>query len=183
MTDEYDMTMLAALDRLVARYGPRPVIRLAELIRDPHRAEDLAAQLENAAARAPKGKARPKTQRTDRIGMAVLKELRLSDPEKHAVVSEIRRELLAGTILSSMDGLRRYAMMHDLSIGKASSRIAAIAPFLRSISQLSTPDILSLRDSIIQSDVDDRSLDRWRDVIVRPLPTRSNPADAKPWGA
>ena len=180
MTDEYNITMLAALDRLVARYGARPVIRLAELIRDPERAEDLAAQLESAAARATKRRARSKSQRGDRVGMAVLKALRLSDPEKHAVVAEIRRELLEGTILSSMDGLRRFAMMHDLSIGKASSRIAAIAPLLRSLSQLSTPEILSLHESIIQSDVDDRSLERWRDVIVRSPRPRSKPVDAKP---
>ena len=179
MTDEYDTKMLAALDRLVARYGPRPVIRLAELIRDPQRAQDLAAQLETSAAKATKGRARPKTQRGDRVGMSVLKAFRLSDPEKHAVIAEIRRELLAGTSLASMDGLRRFAMMHDLSIGKASSRRAAVTPFLRSLSQLSTPEILSLSDSILQSDIDDRSLDSWRNVIVRP-PTRSNPTDTKP---
>ena len=177
MTDEYDMKMLAALDRLVARYGQRPVIRLAELIRDPQRAEVLAAELENAVARVSKGKARPKTRRHDRVGMAVLKNLRISDPEKHAVVAEIRRELVAGTILSSMDELRRFSMMHDLSIGKASSRIAAIPPFLSSLSQLSRTEILSLRDVMIQSNDNDRSLNRWRDVIVRPPPTRSDPAD------
>ena len=66
-----------------------------------------------------------------------------------------------------MDEVRRFARMHDLSIGKASSRNAAIAPFLKSLAQLSTQDITSLRDSIIQFNVNDRSLDSWRQVIVR----------------
>ena len=177
MNNEYDMKLLGALDRLVARYGHRPVTRLAELIRDPQRAEILAEELENAAARASKVKAKPKTRRHDSVGKAVLKDLRVSDPDKHAVVAEIRAELLAGTILSSMDQLRQFALMHDLSIGKASSRIPAIAPFLRSLSKLSTPEIRSLRDSMIQPANDDRSLDRWRDVIVRSPSTKSDPAD------
>ena len=171
MTDEYDMKMLTALGRLVGQHGAHPLMGLAQLIRDPERAEELASALERAAARPSRGNGRPKSQRTDRVGMAVLRELR-SDPEKHAVVSEIRHQLISRTILPSMDDIRRFAMMNDLSIGKASSRTAAIAPLLRSLSQLSTPEILRLRDSIIQAAADDRSLDRWRDVIVRPRPTK-----------
>ena len=174
MIEEYDAAMLAALDRLVARYGAHPAIRLAELIRDPQRAEELASALESAANRGPRRKARSKAQRTDRVGMSVLNGLRLSDPEKHSVVAEIRHQLLSRMVLQSMDELRRFARMHDLSIGKASSRTAAIAPFLKSLSQLSIPEIASLRDSIIQSDVNDRSLDSWRQVIVRSQPSESD---------
>ena len=180
MIEEYNSAMLAALDRLVARYGPHQATYLAELLRDPKRTEQLAAALEIAAATAHRGKSKPKTERSDRVGMAVLKDLRLSDPDKHAVIAEIRSQLIASTILSSMDQLRRFAMMHDLSIGKTSSRTAAIAPFLRSLSQLSTPEIVSLRDSIIHSNVDDRSLDRWRDVIVRTRPSKSTAEETKP---
>lgn len=177
MTEDYNMALLTALDRIVARYGPRPVIRLAELIRDPERAKKLATALEHAADKAHQSKHRRKSSRGDRVGMAVLKDLRSTDPEKHSIVAEIRRELISRTILQSMDELRRFAMMHDLSIGKASSRNAAIAPFLRSISQLSTPEVFSLRDSISQSKSDDRSLDKWRNVIVRPRFSKSDIED------
>ena len=130
MTEEYDMAMLTALERLVARYGPRPVIRLAELIRDPKRAEDLAAALDCAAAAPPQRKAGSKTQRANRVGMPVLKDLRLSDPEKHAAVAEIRRQLLSHTILSSMDELRQFAMMNDLSIGRSFIKNRCHCPLL-----------------------------------------------------
>ena len=170
--------MLDALDRLIARYGPRPVTRLAELIRDPQQAKDLAAALESAAARASQRKSRAKSHRTDRVGMAVLNDLRMSDPRKHAIVAEIRHQLISRSILPSMDELRRFARMHDISIGKASSRNAAIAPLLRSLSQLSTPEIELLRDSVIQSEVNDRSLDKWRDVIVRRRPDKSDAEEA-----
>ena len=112
--------------------------------------------------------------------MAVLRELMLSDPEKHALVAEIRLELVSGTILPSMGDLRGFATIHDLSIGNASSRTAAIPPFLRSLSQLSMAEISSLRDSVIRPNADDRSLDKWRDVIVRPLPDRPGSTEKDP---
>lgn len=176
MIEEYDIAILSSLGRLVDRYDPRRLIRLAELLRDPQRARGLADALEDAAATALRGKASPKGQKSDRVGMAVLKELRLSEPEKHSALAEVRHQLLSRTILSSMDELRRFALMHDLSIGKASSRTAAIAPFLRSLSKLETSEILSIRDSITHSDSDNRSLDRWRDVIVRPRFHKTNAA-------
>lgn len=167
MTEGFDSALLAELDRIVSRFGPSSVAGLAELIRDPQRAEELAAALESAAARPARIRASPKSRKPDRIGMGVVKDLRLSDPEKHAIVAEIRRHLLSGTVLQSMAELRRFARKHGLSIGKASSRNAAIVPLLRSISELSTPEIVSLRDAIIHFNVNDRSLERWRDVIVR----------------
>ena len=173
MIEQHDAAMLAALDRLVARYGPRSATCLAELIRDPRQAEELASALESAAARTPRGKSRTKSEKAERAGMSVLDDLRLSDPEKHSLVAEIRRQLISRTILQSMDELRRFARMHDLSIGKASSRNAAIAPFLKSLSKLSMPEIGALRDSVIRSDVNDRSLDSWRRVIVRSQPSET----------
>lgn len=174
MTEEHNMVLSELADHLVGKYGAKPVLHLAELIRDPQLAEKLADELERATTTPRQSKARSKTQRADRVGMAVLKELRLSDPEKHAAVAEVRSHLLTHTILPSMNELRNFAFRHNLSIGKASSRKAAIAPFLRSLSQLSTSEILSICDSTTQSDVNDRSLDRWRDVIVSPRPVNSN---------
>lgn len=112
--------------------------------------------------------------------MSVLNDLRLSDPEKHSLVAEFRHQLMSRAILPSMGDLRRFAFRHNLSIGKASSRTAAIAPFLRSLSQLSTTDIASLRDSLIQFDANDRSLHRWREVIVRPQPSESDIEEKSP---
>lgn len=169
MTESKEIELLSDLSRIVAKYGPEQVILLAELIRNPQRAEELATALEYAAVQYSSGK-RPVTrsQKVERAGMQVMRELRLSDPEKHSVVAEIRRELISGTILRSMAELRRFAVMNDLSIGKASSRNSAIPPLLRSLSSLSTLEITSIRDSLFEARAGDRSLERWRDVIVRP---------------
>ena len=165
--------MIAELSRIAARYGPDSLTGLANLIRDPKRAEELAVVLETVAAQSPRARSKPrKTIRPP--GMGVLSELRKTDPEKHSLVAEIREHLIAGTALHSMDGLRHFARTHDLSIGKASSRKSAIAPFLRSISELPTPRVLELRDLLVQyNGDDDRSLERWRSLIVRPRPSET----------
>lgn len=178
MTGKTDLDLLVELSRIVAKYRPEVVARLAEQIRDPVRAEELAIALEFVAVRSTQKKVAPraKSPKSDRVGIKVLNELRSADPEKHSLIAEVRRELLAGTILQSMADIRRFALMNDLSIGNASSRKAAISPFLRSLAQLSTPEIISLRDALIQYNTDDRSLERWRDVIVRPRTSQKSEA-------
>ena len=170
MIRDDDVKVLTELNRIVDRYGPDSVTRLASLIRDPQFADDIATALENAVERAPQSRVRAKSRSTDRIGMGVLNELRESDPQKHAAIAEFRERLISGTLLQSMNDIRQFTRMHDLVIGKASSRNAAIAPLLRSIAELETPAILALLESITGFEVNDRSLERWRELIVKPKP-------------
>ena len=176
MRDE-DVQILSEFNRIVDRYGPDSVARLANLIRDPQFANDMATVLEEVAKTAPRRKPRTGPRNTQRIGMGVLNELRESDPEKHAAVAEFRERLISGSLLKSMMELRQFAMSHDLEIGKASSRNAAIAPLLRSISELETPTIIALLDSTDDFTSDDRSLERWRDLIVNPRRGQGNVAE------
>lgn len=168
MMEETDIDLLVELDRIMAKYGNDSFSRIAAMIRDPKRTEELAVALEFVAARGTRRRATTRSSKSDRVGMQVLNKLRMSDPDKHAVLAEIRRELVSGTILHSMAEFRQFALANNLSLGKASSRTAAIAPLLRSLSELSTPEIASLRDSLVLADVNDRSLESWRNVIVRP---------------
>ena len=173
MIEERDIAVLAELGRIVARHGSSSVSRLAELIRDPQQAEALATAMEFAAARPRREKTKPGSRKTykekaDRVGISVLKDLEVSNPDKHSIVAEIREYLVQRALLQSMAEFRRFARQHTLSIGETSSRTAAITPFLRSLSELSTPEILAIRDSMMEFQVEDRSLERWRDVIVRP---------------
>ena len=167
MTTSDDAKALAPLVRIAARYGCEPLVRLAELLKDPQRASELAAILEIAAAQASRSNGGQKPRANDRVGMGVLNDLRMSDPDRHAVIAEIRSHLMSGKILQSMSDLRNFARRNSLNIGKASSRNAAISPLLRSLSSLPLTEIVSLRDSMITFNSDDRSLARWRDVIVR----------------
>lgn len=171
MIEDSDIEMLADLNRLVARYGRDSLTRVAELLRDPERSAELATALEAAAARLPQSRATSRPRRTDRIGMSVLNELRLADPDKHALIAEIRHYVISGITLDTMAKLRKFAWENDLHIGRASSRNAAIAPLLRSLSQLSLSEIASIRESLLKEDGGGGSLERLRDVIVKPSQT------------
>ena len=174
MIQEEDIRMLSELSRIVERHGADSVLRLARLIRDPQSAAEIAAALENAARKAPQNKAHNRRRNPDRVGMGVLNRLEESDPQKHTVIAEFRDRLVSGNLLGSMNELRQFARMHNLPIGKATSRNAAIAPFLRALAEMETSAISSLLDSLSTTgnrhfdDDNDRSLDRWRNLIVKP---------------
>ena len=165
-----DAKLLAELARLVARHGPSSFSRLATLIRDPEQAEMLAELLDEASSLSTRRTRRAATRTPERIGMGVLRELRKSNPEKHALIAAFRHDLLSRSILPTMNHLRNFALVNDVSIGKASSRSAAITPLLRSLSMLPADRIHTLRESLTYSETNDRSLEAWRNVIVKQRP-------------
>lgn len=163
-----DIKILGELSRIVERYGADSITRLANLIRDPQSAVDIATALENAAQKKSKAEASTKARSTNRIGMRVLTHLLETDPQKYALMTDMRDRLVSGAFLRSMNEVRDFAGLHGLTIGKASSRNAAIPPLLRSISNLETSAIVSLLDSMSESQVGESSLERWRELIVKP---------------
>ena len=174
MIQEEDVKMISEMSRIVERYSADSVLRLAGLIRDPQSAAEIADALEGAVSNASQNKTRNKRRNPDRVGMEVLNRLAASDPQKHTAVAEFRDRLVSGNLLGSMNELRQFARMHNLPIGKATSRNAAIAPFLRSLAEMETSAITGMLDSLSaigdrrRDDDNNRSLDRWRDVIVKP---------------
>ena len=178
MIRDDDLKALAELSSIVSRYGPDSITRLADLIRDPRYANDIATALEGLATKAtaleglatkaPDRRSRQTKHKTDRIGMGVLNDLRERDPSKHSLVAEFRERLISGTFLKTMPDIRRFARTYGLTIGSASSRNAAIAPLLKSISELETAKIAALLESYKANGPEDRSLERWRELIVKP---------------
>ena len=177
MIRDDDVKVLSELNRIVARYGPDPLLRLAGVIRDPQRADELATVLESVARQAPKAKPSLNARKANGIGMTVLNDLRESDPQKYEVVVDFRERLISGALLPSMSDIRQFARAHNLSIGKASSRKAAIPPLLRSVSELETSSIVALLASTPEPGNSDRSLERWRELIVKPRDQRSTVAE------
>lgn len=168
MTQGNDKKVLSDLSRIVSRYGPEPFMRLAELIRDPQRADELATVLETVAARSNQGEQPTKSRKGGDVGKTVLDGLKEPDPQKHTAIADFRERLMAGTILRSMNEIRHFAEVHDFEIGNAKSRKSAIPSLLRSIAQWETSAIVALLDSIPEAESDDRSLERWRELIVKP---------------
>lgn len=166
-----DSELLADLVRVVRRHGPESVLRLAHLIRDPMAAGDLSDVLERAVEHEkskPKKPKRASSRSSGALspGSKLLGELRKADPEKHSIVAEMRSYLIAGKVLPTMGELRQFADVHSLSIGKASSRRAAIVPLLKSIAEHPSADAKRLLDLMSKPTANSRSLKEWRDVIV-----------------
>ena len=176
-----NIKILADLSRIVERYGDDAVIRLANLIRDPQSAEEIATLLEYAAKNEPKVKSRSKAPARSKprnpadVGARVISSLVETDPEKHSVLAELRDRLVSGQVLRSMNEIRNFAMEHGLTIGRATSRTAALSPLLRSVSELETPAIIALLESMPESDTGEGGLERWRELIVKQETPRSIP--------
>ena len=170
LEENKDIEMLAELGRLVKRYGADSLFRIAQLIRDPDQAAELATALEYIAHRAPPSKPARKSRspQHNRVGISVLNELSMTDPQKHSILAAIRHQLITNSILPGMKDIRHFALTHGLTIGTASSRNAAITPLLRSLSKLQTSTLNSIHNDLIAHVPNDRSLERWREVIVRP---------------
>ena len=176
-----DAKLLAELVRIVDRYGADSVSQLALIIKDPVSAHELADTLELAIGKSqPKRAASSKSPKASNPGLKVLSELRESDPEKHSIVAEIRSYLISGKALSSMGELRQFANMQNLSIGKASSRRSAIVPLLRSIAERPNAEAAEILRLMIKPNQSDRSLQRWRDVIVGPKQLAVATSESRP---
>lgn len=170
-----NIKILADLNRIVERYGGDAVIRLANLIRDPQSADEIATLLEYAAKNESKASTRSKPRNSAGVGLRVISGLMETDPEKYSAVAELRDRLASGQVFRSMNEIRNFAMLHGLSIGKATSRTAALPPLLRSVSELETPAIIALLESMPESDTGEGGLERWRELIVKPKSPRITP--------
>ena len=168
MITEMDAAVVADLGKLVARHGRESVVRMAQMIRDPKQAEEIADVLEETAKQAnPPHSTRRKAKDNTKLGLALLKQIRLEDPRKHSILAELRSQLLSGRALPSMRELRSFAHLHDLEIGRASSRNTAIVPLLKALAHLPIEELHRLRDELVHFERSEGSLSTWWDVIVR----------------
>ena len=166
-----DLKLLSDLNHIVVSHGPEALIRLANLIRDPQTADDIAKVLESVAThaqqtRAPRRTRARKEGNVPNIGSGVIKDLEDSAPRKFACLTEFRDQLVSGDRLRTMREIRQFAMAHDLVIGKASSRNTAIPPLLRSMAQLDESQIQALLTDAAEFDLDARGLAHWSDLIL-----------------
>ena len=171
MNIEYGDDLMEEFGGIVTKYGPERVTALAERIRDPQWANDLASLLEQAVMEYSLLDYTPKSQSNGQVGKKVLEAVKFSDPEKYSVLKVIRRDLTTGTTLQAMADLRHFARLNGISLGNTSSRKAAIPVFLRSLTERPTCDLIVLQDSIREFDPRNRSLENWRKVIVKQYPS------------
>ena len=109
MITEMDAAVVADLGKLVARHGRESVVRMAQMIRDPKQAEEIADVLEETAKQAnPPHSTRRKAKDNTKLGLALLKQIRLEDPRKHSILAELRSQLLSGRALPSHERIAEF---------------------------------------------------------------------------
>ena len=166
MTKNSDAALLAEFGRIIVEYGSQRVTALAERIRDPQWADELASLLDSMVNEHSVPEVISNPNGSGGVGNGVLRSLKSSDPEKYSAIEEIRQELATNKALATMADLRHFAFLYGLSIGNASSRKAAIPAFLRSLSDLPTGDVVALQDPIREFKHKDQCLESWRKVII-----------------
>ena len=171
MTEGYDAEFVSDLARLMSKYGPEPFERLARAFKDPEEARRLGDLLNSVAASRPRRRKAPSSDRmrTAPRGESVLRELRNSSIELHNAILVFRDDFVAGEILPTMRDVRNFAQLNRVSIGRASSRNAALVPLLRSLSSFSPSEVRELHGESLQSSGKlgtQRTLGHLRDAII-----------------
>ncbi len=161
-----DAELLGELARLIERYGPERFVRLANVLRNPSEASNLAAVIEGALATRPPTKRRRKQATRTAPGSRLLAGLRYTEPEKYNLLASFRDDFIAHKIFPSISHVRRFADENGITLGNASSRDRVITPVLRFMADLPQPQVETLVHHIAREEAGDRSLARWSDVIT-----------------
>jgi hypothetical protein len=91
-----------------------------------------------------------------------------TDSEKAELLSKFYEDLLARRVLPTLRQIREFARENRIRGAQAESREKAISPLIQDLSVLPRDQLISIlrRMRPGQSLPDDRSLERWADVIL-----------------
>jgi hypothetical protein len=166
--------LLADLARLVRKHGPTAFSDLSAILRNPEKVEELTTILEagaSAGRRVTNYKAGAPTPRRQVPALSLpllFSRMRTTDPQITDLLSKFYEDLLAKRVLPTLRGLREFAHENHLKGAHAESREKAIGPLIRDLSGHPSDQIASILGRVrpAQSVPDDRSLERWADVIL-----------------
>lgn len=168
MIDTNDASFINDLAKLIRKHGTAPLARLTAILQNPEQVHQLNEVL-SAALKLERQTRPQRRSRVSLIGETILRELRTSDIDMHNVILLFRDEFITGLILPTMQDVRDFARMNDLSIGRATSRNTSLVPLIRSLSELSVEDVRYLHRELNRSDASSdssRTLGHLRDAII-----------------
>jgi len=166
--------LLADLAQLIKKHGPTAFSDLASLLRDPAKVDDLTAILEAGSFAGRNAKTRKKKpvregRRTGPISLLhLLSETRSTDPAKAELLTRFYEDLSLKRVLPSLRDLRKFASDNGLIGAAADSREKAIGPLVRDLRGRSVEQVREIigRAIVTEGTKDDRSLERWTDIIL-----------------
>ena len=173
MTDRTG-ALLVELAKLARRYGPEEFERLADVIGKPEFASSLSEILRQTA-RASRTHAdsmgstgdHPGPKAGKRITMsALLDRLREQQPEKFAIVSEIRQRLAEKRALPMLADVMIFAENHRYRLEGKRTRDQAVASLLRVLVDLPEKDLRQVLENLPTSPEEKSDLRGWSDIIM-----------------
>jgi hypothetical protein len=174
--------LLEDLARLLRKHGAAAFSDLAAFLRDPAKVDELTTILESSSSAGKKAKLHkadyaPSRRKTaSATPLQFLSELKRTDPEKAVLLIKFNDDLSSKHILPSLRDLRYFASDNQLRKVTADSREKAIGPLIRELSRRTIEELSVIfgRLPTFDNAGDDRSLQRWTDVILNKKQTQSN---------
>jgi hypothetical protein len=174
VSENDSFALLEDIARLVKKHGPKAFSDLSSILRDPGKIEEFITILEAGASAGRRAKiyksgAPPGRQRAASVGLGLpSSHATTTDPEKADLLSGFYEDLLARRVMPTLRELREFASENHLRGAKAESREKAIGPLVRDLSLRPSDQIASILAGVrpAKSVKDDRSLERWADVIL-----------------
>lgn len=181
MSDSSSFALLEDLARLLRKHGPGAFSDLAALLRDPAKVDEITTILEASSLAGKRvglhkaDSARSRKKPAPATLLQMLSELKRTDPEKAALLMSFNDDLLSKRVLPSLRDLRYFASDNQLKRVSADSRDKAIGPLIRELSKRTIEELRAIigRLRTFESAGDDRSLQRWTDVILNKKQTQS----------
>lgn len=181
MSEPNSFALLEDLARLLRKHGPGAFSDLAALLRNPAKVDELTAILETISSAGRKAKvhnadsARSRTKTASATLLQLLSEMEKTDPAKAALLIKFNDDLSSKRVLPSLKDLRYFASDNQLKGVSADSREKAIGPLIRELSRRTSEELSLIfgRLRTFENTGDDRSLQRWTEVILNKKRTPS----------
>jgi len=140
MTSEINRDLLLDLARLVRRYEPEDWKSLAAAFGDVDFRQAVISILNSLAQLARPRKSPPggvKRNRTPRL----METVKIQDPEKYRILSDLRARLTSSSLFSSMGELREFASICGLEIRPGLNRTQVVPRLIEYLASLSRTEI------------------------------------------
>lgn len=168
---DFDPKLMKELVQLTRRHSSESLNSLAELLRDPVSAKDLAEILEFAASNtrstASDSQKRKKAAIGSLPGERILSDLSGGDLRKHTLLAQFRSDYLRGVILKTLSDAREFVRRNSINVSASGSRDRTLVPLLRQLAGLPTNELENVVTPLYGEDTSDRSLEKWSRLILK----------------
>lgn len=171
MSGEREYELLIDIAKLLRKHGPDAFDDLANKISTPEFSAQLATVLTAAASSGrslkSEGKRGSHGKGTRRDLTAQLAALAETEPDKAAMLREFYDGLMAKYLLPTLREVRAFASDNGLPVPTATARPQVAASLLLSLVPLPLTEVQAKLNTLPpKADADDRSLQRWNDLIL-----------------